>query len=213
MAEDKRLHVFALDDEPGVRDAIRRTLESVGHEVSTFGCPEDCLAAMYSRCCDLLITDVVMPGMNGLELLTEVKCAMPSLPVLVVTGYGTVEMAVQAMEAGASTVLRKPLERTSLLAAVEMSLNRNGHGHYHRRDPLTKAEAEVLRLIVHGKGNKEIARLRHRSVRTIEDQRRCIMRKFGVDNPVDLIREVAIVRMPARLSHEQLRLPFDRGQL
>ena len=211
MGENGKQHVFIVDDEPEVRAAIRRTLELVGYQISCFDSATDCLAKMRSLRCDLLVTDVVLPGMDGLELLSEVKCRTPSLPVLVITGYGSVEMAVQAMEAGASSFIRKPLDRSTLLGAVETALTRRGRVCDHVRKPLTRAEVEVLRLILDGKGNKEIARLRHRSVRTIEDQRRCIMHKFGVDNPVDLIREVAIVRIPTRLHREQLVLPFDRN--
>jgi len=208
VRENGKQHVFVVDDEPEVRRAMRRTLELSGYEVSCFDSATGCLMKMRSMRCDLLITDVVMPGMDGIELLTETKCRTPSLPVLVVTGYGDVAMAVRAMDAGALSLLEKPLDRASFLAAVETALKRN-NGVFHRaRKPLTRAEVEVLRLILDGKGNKEIARLRHRSVRTVEDQRRCIMQKFGVDNPVDLIREVAVVRMPRRLHREQLPLPF-----
>ena len=211
MGENGKQHVFVVDDEPDVRAAICRTLEFVGYQTSCFGSAADCLAKMRSRRCDLLITDVVLPGMDGMELLSEVKCRTPSLPVLIVTGYGSVEMAVQAMDAGASSFIRKPLDRSSLLGAVETALARRGRVSDHARKPLTRAEVDVLRLILEGKGNKEIAKLRHRSVRTIEDQRRRIMHKFGVDNPIDLIREVAIVRIPTRLHREQLSLPFHHS--
>lgn len=209
MEESEKQHVFVVDDEPDVSDAMRRTLELAGYEVRCFDSAAACLVKMRSAQCDLLITDVVLPGMDGIELLSEVKCRIPSLPVLVVTGYGNVEMAVEVMAAGASSFLQKPLERDSFLAAVEAALKHRKHVREGVRKPLTRSEVEVLRLILDGKGNKEIARLRHRSVRTIEDQRRRIMHKFGVDNPVDLIREVAIVRMPRQLHREQLSLPFD----
>lgn len=211
MEENERQHVFVVDDEPEVCEALRRTLELAGYEVRCFDSATACLVKMRSAPCDLLITDVVLPGMDGIELLSEVKCRTPSLPVLVVTGYGNVEMAVEVMAAGASSFLQKPLERNSFLAAVEAALKHRRRAREGVRKPLTRSEIEVLRLILDGKGNKEIARLRHRSVRTIEDQRRRIMHKFGVDNPVDLIQEVAIVRMPRQLHREQLSLPFDRS--
>lgn len=211
MGEDGKQQVVVVDDEPEVCAAICRTLELAGYAVCSFDTATACLAKLRSTPCDLLITDVVLPGMDGIELLGEVKCRTPSLPVLVVTGYGSVEMAVEVMAAGASNLLQKPLERSSFLAAVEAALKCGNRVRTVMRKPLTKSEIEVLRLILDGKGNKEIAKLRHRSIRTIEDQRRRIMHKFGVDNPIDLIREVAIVRMPRQPHREQLSLPFDRS--
>lgn len=208
MVNKGKQRIFVVDDEPEVCQVLRRTLESRGYEARCFDSATECLTKMRSEPCDLLITDVVMPGLDGIELLIETKCRVPSLPVLVITGYGDVEMAVRAMDAGALSLIEKPLDRTSFLTAVETALRHNDHVHRRARKPLTKAELEVLSLILDGKGNKEIARVRHRSVRTIEDQRRRIMHKFGVDNPLDLIREVAIVRMPRRLQCEQLTLPF-----
>ena len=211
MEESEKQHVFVVDDEPEESEAMRRVLELAGYEVRCFDSETACLTQMRSTRCDLLVTDVVLPGMDGIELLNEVKCRIPSLPVLVVTGYGNVEMAVEVMAAGAVCLLQKPLDRNSFLAAVEAALKHRRRLRDGTRRPLTRSEVEVLRLILDGKGNKEIARLRHRSVRTIEDQRRRIMHKFGVDNPVDLIREVAIVRMPTPLHREQLSLPFDHS--
>lgn len=208
MADKVRQHVFVVDDEPEVCRALRRTLESSGYDVTCFNSAAECLMHMRARFCDLLVADIVMPGMDGIDLLVEAKCRVPSLPVLMMTGYGDVETAVRAMDAGAFNLVEKPLERTAFLAAVEGALKHNGRGHRHVRKPLTKAEIEVLSCILEGKGNKEIARLRHRSVRTIEDQRRRIMHKFGVDSPVDLIREIAVVRMPKWLDSEQLTFPF-----
>jgi len=144
VGENGKQHVFVVDDEPEVRKAIRRTLELVGYEVSCFDSATDCLAKMRSRRCDLLITDVVLPGMDGMELLSEVKCRTPSLPVLVVTGYGSVEMAVKAMDVGALRLIQKPLDRASFLATVALALKRNSRVRDHRRKPLTRAEIEVL---------------------------------------------------------------------
>jgi FixJ family two-component response regulator len=137
-----------------------------------------------------------MPDMDGIELLIKVKAILPSLPVLIVTGYGDVPMAVGALKAGAADFLEKPLDRQSLVSVVEGLLKRATLVPADLRRALTKTETSVLRLILTGKNNKEIAMLRHRSVRTIEDHRRRIMAKLGAHNLVDLIKRVAIVRFP-----------------
>ncbi|UCG57308.1 MAG: DNA-binding response regulator [Phycisphaerales bacterium] len=196
MGKKAKQHICFVDDEPEVRDVIRRTLELAGYQVTCFGSATECLARIRSQGCDLLVTDVKMPGVDGMELLTRVKRSIPSLPVLVVTGYGNVQMAVKAMSAGALSFIEKPLERESFLAAVKSALKQSRSVHSHMHEALTKFEMQVLGLILDGKGNKEIAQLRHRSVRTIEDQRRRIMRKFGVTNLVDLVKKAAVVRIP-----------------
>jgi FixJ family two-component response regulator len=168
-------HVFFVDDKPKVRKVVGRTLEQAGLKVSCFACGGDCLKQLRCRTCDLLITDVKMPGMDGIELLTRVKCMIPSLPVLVVTGYGDISMAVTALKVGASDFIEKPLQRQPFLSAVESVLKRNTQTGKHVGKVLTKGEVRVLRLILDGKSNKEIAKFLHRSLRTVEDHRRHIM--------------------------------------
>jgi FixJ family two-component response regulator len=194
-------HIFFVDDKPEIRKVVGRTLEQDGFKVSCFSCASDCLEQLRSRPCDLLITDVKMPGMDGIELLTKVKCIIPSLPVLVITGYGDIPMAVKALKAGASDFIEKPFKRKSFLSAVEFTLKGNTRQHPPVNKVLTKTEMGILRLILDGKTNKEIARLRNRSVRTAEDQRRSIMQKLGVDNSVDLVKQVAVVRLPELLDN------------
>jgi len=195
MTNDTKQHVFFVDDKPKVCKMVGRTLEQAGLEVSCFVSGGECLKQLRCRMCDLLITDVKMPEMDGIELLTEVKRIIPSLPVLVITGYGDTRMAVKALKIGALDFIEKPLDRQSFLSAVESALKRNAQTPRPMSGVLTKTEMEILRLILDSKSNKEIARLRHRSVRTIEDHRSRIMRKLGVDNMVDLVKQTAVVRL------------------
>jgi len=200
MTNNAEQHIFFVDDEPKVCKAVGRTLEQLGSKVSCFTCAADCLEQLRSQTCDLLITDVKMPEMDGIELLTEAKRIVPWLQVLVITGYGDIPMAVRALKAGASNFIEKPLDRQSFLSIVESLLKRNAWGDPLLGKLLTKTEMKVLRFILDGKSNKEIARLRHRSIRTIEDQRSCIFRKFGVDNLVDLTKraaEMGLIDLPA----------------
>ena len=196
MTNITKQHVFFVDDEPKVCKIVGRTLEQAGFKVSCFVSAVECLKQLRSQMCDLLITDMKMPEMDGIELLTKVKCIIPSLPVIVITGYGDISMAVKALKVGASGFIEKPFERQSFLSAVESTLKQNTQTHPLVGKVLTKTEMRILRLILDGKSNKEIARLRHRSVRTIEDQRSRIMRKIGVDNLVDLAKQTTVVRIP-----------------
>jgi len=191
MINNAEQHIFFVDDEPKVCKAVGRTLEQLGSKVSCFACAADCLEQLRFQTCDLLITDVKMPEMDGIELLTEARRIVPSLPVLVITGYGDIPMAVKAVKAGALDFIEKPLDRQSFLSAVESVLKRNAWADPLLGKLLTRIEIKVLRFILKGKSNKEIAYLRNRSIRTIEDQRNHIFRKFGVDNLVDLTKRAA----------------------
>ena len=196
MADSTGEHIFFVDDEQEVCRAVGRTLKQGGWKITCFTRAAECLKKLSFQRCDLLITDVKMPGMDGISLLTEVKAMLPSLPVLIITGYGDVPTAVAALKAGASDFIEKPLDRHSFLSTVELLLKGTPRIHPQVRKVLTRTEARVLQLILTGKSNKEIAGLRHRSVRTIEDQRRRIMHKLGAENLVDLVKQVAQVRLP-----------------
>lgn len=184
-------HIFFVDDEPKVRMVVRKTLAQVGVAVTCFGSAQDCLARLEEAKCDLLIADVRMPRMDGLELLIEVKRRWPWLPVLVVTGYGDVPMAVRALRAGAADFIEKPLDRDAFLDAVDKLLHEHADCTRLFNHSLTKMEMRVLDLILDGKNTREIAILLHRSVRTIEVHRSHVMRKMGATGLVELLRRSA----------------------
>ncbi len=179
--------VFFVDDEPAVCKAVELTLKR-RYSVECFASARHCLNALRNRECDLLITDVNMPGMDGIELLTEAKKLYPTLPVLVVTGYGDIPLAVRAVKSGAENFIEKPLQSATLLPLVEAALKKADIVNPLAHKKLTAVEMKVLNLLVAGKSNKEIARLLNRSIRTVEDHRSHIMCKLGVENIVDLVK-------------------------
>jgi FixJ family two-component response regulator len=181
-------HIFFVDDEEKVLQAVHSTLAQSGAKVSCFKSAAECLGGLRLQNCDLLITDVKMPVMDGIELIGQAKRVKPHLPVIAVTGYGDIPMAVRALRAGARDFIEKPLERHNFLTAVDSILKEDSAPDVLEGRPLTEAEMKVLRLILEGHSNKEIAALLHRSVRTIEDHRGHIMRKVGADNIVDLVK-------------------------
>ena len=196
MPNDLNKHIFLVDDDPDVRLVVSRTLEQIGSKVTCFAFGAECLKQLHSQRCDLLITNLKMPDMDGIKLLTEAKRLIPTLPVLLITAYGDTQTAVRGFKAGASDFIEKPLDKQTFLSAVESVLKQHTKTHPLVGKVLTKTEMRVLRLILDGKSNKEIARSLHRSVRTIEDHRAHIMYKFGVDNVLDLFKEIAVIRMP-----------------
>jgi FixJ family two-component response regulator len=153
--------------------------------------------------CDLLITDVKMPGMNGIELLTEVRSLAPWLPVLLVTGYGDVPMVTSAFKAGAVDFVEKPLDRQTLLSAVESVLKQINPSDPTLGKALTRTERRVLRLLLDGKTNKEIGVLFGRNIRTIEMHRDRIMRKLGVKNTVELVKRATVLGLVELPKNEQ----------
>lgn len=188
MAESVKRHIFFLDDEPEVREAVRDTLQDSDVDVECFESPTECLAQLRSNRCDLLITDLKMPEKNGIELLNDVKNLAPWVPVLVITGYGDVPTAVKAIKGGAVDFIEKPLAKESFVRKVKSILQHGAPHNPHLGKPLTRAEASILRLIIKGNSNREIANLLNRSVRTIEVHRAHLMQKLGVDNVIDLVK-------------------------
>ena len=184
-------NIFFVDDEPTVRKAVAMTLERLGYNVTCFPNASNCLENLQKQNCDLLITDVKMPGMDGIELVQKTKHLKPWLPVLVVTGYGDIPMAIRAVKAGALDFIEKPLKSKTLADIINTTLKQNSLESLIKGKALTKAETIILRMILQGKTNREIATTLHRSIRTVEDHRLHIMKKLNVENVVDLVKRAA----------------------
>ncbi len=200
MVRTSKKQVFFVDDEPNVRKVVAKTLARLGVEVTCFASAIDCLEKLASQTCDLLITDFKMPKMDGIALLTEAKRIAPWVPVLIVTGYGDVPLAVKAMRIGAADFIEKPLHKETLLRKVEPMLKRSVLSDPYHGMPLTKTEIKVLKMIVGGKSNKEIAQVFGRAVRTIEDHRNHIMRKLDVHNLIELVEravQMGLAELPS----------------
>ncbi len=114
--------LLVVDDDRGVRTALRVNLSKAGHTVTLATNADEALQALRSSPYDLVITDVKMPGETGLTLLGRVREAWVDTPVIVMTGYGSVEDAVSAMKAGAADYIIKPVEKAELLLLVDRAL-------------------------------------------------------------------------------------------
>jgi two-component system, LuxR family, response regulator FixJ len=191
VERDELGRVFFVDDEPRICRIVCRTLEREGAIVKTFNRAQDCLMELNASPCDLLITDVKMSGMDGMELLTEVRRKHPRLPVVVLTAFGDVSMAVKALKQGAVDFIEKPFDRDVFLETVRTMLLQIRQQDSQLSESLTKTEMTVLRLLVEGKKNREIAAVLHRSSRTVEVHRSHLMHKMAACNVAELLRRTA----------------------
>ena len=115
-------HVLVVDDERAVRVALDVNLTKAGHTVSLADTGERALEALRTSPVDAILTDLMMPGMGGMELLAEVKRSWPLTQVIMMTGHGTVESAVEAMRLGAHDFVIKPIAKAELLAILDRAL-------------------------------------------------------------------------------------------
>lgn len=202
MATASRPVVFVVDDDEDVRDSLRALLESAHWPVEDFAAAADFLdhAGLEEGGC--LITDIRMPGMDGLALQAALTARGTGLPVIVVTGHGDVPLAVQAMKAGAVDFLEKPFDDEQILTAVAraVDLHRQDQGRQAaisaaraRLDTLTPRERQVLDLLVLGRPNKVIAFELDISPRTVEIHRAHLMEKMDARSLSDLVRAAIAV--------------------
>jgi two-component system response regulator FixJ len=187
--------VVIIDDDEAVLDSLRVLLEAEGFDVQTFERASTFLQRFEGKLPRCLVTDVRMPGMDGLELLQALSARGPLPPVIVITGHGEVPMAVQAMKLGARDFLEKPFDPHALLASVRDALTTPARlaattdPDIHRRlELLTPREREVLEQLVIGRSNKGIARELAISPRTVEIHRARVMEKMRAQSLSQLVR-------------------------
>ena len=189
--------VFIVDDDPLLRSSLEVTLNSVGLRTEKFASASyflTCLTPLHVGC---LLVDLRMPGIDGLELQTELTRRNAPISAIIMTGYADVALAVRAIRGGALDVLEKPFKRTQLLCQVASGLAlareklaqiRATETSRARLDALTEREKEVVKLLLVGQTNKEIARALGLSPRTVEIHRARVMEKLDVSNLPALVR-------------------------
>lgn len=118
--------VLVVDDEPVVREGIRLILRASGYRVAIVADAESALDHPALVACRIVLCDLMLPGLSGIELLQKLRLARPGLPVVMITGYGTAENEARALEAGVSGFLPKPFTEGELLDAVRGALALEG---------------------------------------------------------------------------------------
>jgi FixJ family two-component response regulator len=189
--------VFIVEDDPAVRDVISLVLETAGLAYRLFESAEQFLHDYCPGTRGCLLLDVNLPGLNGLELQSEMKRHNISLPIIFLTGNGTIPMSVQAIKAGAVDFLTKPVPSKQLIERIQALLQQEAQTYeqarvkdaFHKRlESLTCRELEILPLALSGHPNKEIARQLGISYRTVETHRIRILQKTETTNFLELSR-------------------------
>lgn len=191
--------VFVVDDDEAVRDSIRWLLESSNYKVELFDSGESFMTHYQPDQVGVLLLDVRMNGMSGLEVQDHLIARKSDLPIIMLTAYGDVQMAVTALKKGAVDFIEKPFDHTALRQLVEKMLveavrrrSQNERELIGRQKmaKLTPRERQVLERIVSGRLNKQIADDLGISIKTVEAHRASIMDKTASGTVADLMRVV-----------------------
>lgn len=195
MASNDIVHV--IDDDTDVRQSLAFLLSTAGFAVRVHESASAFLQILSEVQEGCIVTDVRMPGVDGIELQRRLAAAGVKLPVIVMTGHGDIALAVDAMKAGAIDFIEKPFDDDVLIAAIKTALARRaGDRERHARAAevrdrmklLSERERQVMEGLIAGKPNKIIAYELGISARTIEIYRANVMTKMQADSLSALVR-------------------------
>jgi FixJ family two-component response regulator len=189
--------VYVIEDDPSFRRSMERLIGTSGFAVEVFESATAFLTRAVIRHPACLLLDVRLPDVDGLNFQKELRAKGLTLPIIFMTGHGTIPMGVQAMKNGAIDFLPKPFEKSDLLSAIEKALEHDRYDAQEmsqkelikaRIETLTSREKEVLRWIITGKPNKQIADALGTTEKTIKVHRSRVMQKTGVSSVAELVR-------------------------
>lgn len=196
MSQDVPI-VFVVDDDPAMRESLRWLIESIGLTVQTHATAKAFLDSYDPVSIGCLVLDVRMPGLSGLDLQDELATYGSLLPIIMITGYAEVPMAVRAMKAGAIDFIEKPFSDQDLLDRVRFAIDLSRQLRaekdeqaeiYSRVQRLTPREREVCDRVIAGMSNKVIAKELGLSTKTVEVHRARLMEKLQASTLADLVR-------------------------
>ena len=189
--------VYVVDDDPAVRKGLARLLRSAGHEVAAFASAVEFLARDHHQGAGCILLDVRMPGVDGLELQANLAAQGVDLPIVFLTGHGDIPMSVEAMKQGATDFLTKPVDEEVLLNAVRQALLRHRSFQTEHQETqavrarvrsLSERELEMLRWVIGGARNKQIAVHMGIAEQTVKIHRGRVMKKLGLSAATDLVK-------------------------
>jgi two-component system, LuxR family, response regulator FixJ len=191
--------VYIVDDDPAARESVVALVESRGMRTKTFASAEEFLNSTRDEVRGCLVLDVRMKGMGGLDLQEELRRRNILLPVIIITGYADVPMAVRALQGGAVSFLTKPCKPENLWGTIQQALEQDREERRksdqqraieRKLTMLTSDERLVLGKILEGVPNKRIARDLDIGLRTVELRRSNLMKKMEAESLAELIQMV-----------------------
>lgn len=189
--------MYVVDDDLAVLNMLKALVTSIGAEVRAFTSAEEFLAAFRPLPCSCLVCDLRMPHIDGMELHKRLLAMEGAPPIIFLTGFAEVGIAVQAMHQGAFDFLEKPFSAKTLLSKITSALDSSREQHAKWREQqakearmalLTPRERSVIRSVIDGKSSRQISEMLGISVRTVENHRTRIMEKLHVESTVELIK-------------------------
>jgi FixJ family two-component response regulator len=196
--------IYVVDDDVSYLRSLTRLLRAAGFEVVMHDSAAELLADLHPDSAGCILTDLMMPGMDGIDLQLELHKAGNPLPVVFLTGHGDVPATVRAMKGGAEDFLTKNAPKEELLAAVERALERNARDRLENAELcekrkvfgiLTERETQILQLVLQGLLNKQIAAELGIHERTVKLHRTNLTTKLGVHSVAELSRLVQDARL------------------
>lgn len=215
--------VYVLDDDAEARASLATVVQSLGYPAVEFDSAESFLAQFDPRRRGCVVSDVRMGGISGVELVQHLQEQDLNLPVIVVTGFAEIRLAVSAMQAGAITFLEKVGRPGEIAEAIRMAMAHEETRHqevaerddYRQRiDSLSADERDVLIRVLDGKPNKVIKKELDIGLRTAELRRANVMRKMGARSLAELVRMTLIagIMTTAGMSVEMSETPVQQQQ-
>lgn len=206
MTSEGRGEVIIVDDDVQVQRALRRLLASCGFATRVFSSAKEFLERTApDPACGCLVLDIEMPEITGLELQSQLLKRKSHLPIIFITGHGTIPKSVQAMKLGAVEFLEKPVEARVLIAAIHRAIansrRKTEEGEEcleleQRFETLSLRERDVFRLVIQGLLNKQMAAELGIVEQTVKVHRARVMEKMQANSLADLVRMAQTLRLP-----------------
>ena len=191
--------IYVVDDDADSRESLVYLLQTVGLGVQAFGSAGEFLQAWDANRPGCLVSDVRMPGMSGLDLFEKLAAAGSQMPVILMTAYADVPMAIRALKSGAAEFVEKPFHAQTMLERIQRALAADRQRReelarwnefQQRLQSLTDKERETLTFVREGAPNKAIAMRLNITERAVEMRRASLMKKLGAHSLAELIRLV-----------------------